>query len=226
MKKIFSLLLIFTAALLNADVSKEQKLKDQVLNALPSVEGWCSKEKALNFIDLVLETKPDVCVEIGVYGGSSLFPVASTLKHLEHGIIIAIDPWDKIECIKYFDPVEDKVNLNWWGKLNLDYIYNLYLKMLKRYDLNEYCITIRAPSEEAVNEIDEPIDILHIDGNFSKEGTSQDVILYLPKVRSGGYIWINDALSTKRQEAVDMLNDACDVVKLIENGNCILFKKR
>ena len=78
---------------LHAD-SEIDELKKQVCLVLPSLEGWCSREKALNFIDLVLEVKPQVCVEIGVFGGSSLFPVASALKHRGEGIVIGIDPWD------------------------------------------------------------------------------------------------------------------------------------
>ncbi|MFI5334316.1 MAG: hypothetical protein ACHQT8_04015, partial [Chlamydiales bacterium] len=39
-------------------------LKQRVCNVLPHLEGWCSKEKALNFIDLVLDVQPKVCVEI------------------------------------------------------------------------------------------------------------------------------------------------------------------
>jgi len=234
MKKI--ILLFLTAFFLFAygeafacgEVEQEKidELKQFVAKYLPSFEGWCSKEKAFNFIDLVMETNPKTCVEIGVFGGSSLFPVASALKLLDQdGIVIGIDPWDKIECIKYFDPVKDEVDLKWWGNLNLDRIYYSYTNLIRRFNLQDYCLTIRATSENAVSEIDE-IDILYIDGNHSEEVTKLDVELYLPKVRSGGYIWMNDAQWESRQEGLDLLLEACDAAKLIENGNCILFKKR
>ncbi len=200
-------------------------LKQNVCNVLPTLEGWCSKDKALAFIDLVLETKPDICVEIGVFGGSSLFPVASALKYLKSGVIIGIDPWDKIECIKYFDPIEDAMNLKWWGSLNIHYIYQSYNNMLRKQHLEDYVETIRATSEQAASSIDS-IDILYLDGNHSEFCSIQDVELYLPKVRPGGYIWMNDTLWRERQDAVDLLTAECDVVRLIDNGNCILFKKK
>lgn len=209
---------------LHADTTVDA-LKQNVCSVLPTLEGWCSKTKAIEFIDLVLEVKPEVCVEIGVFGGSSLFPVASALKYLGKGIIIGIDPWDKIECIKYFDPIEDAEHLKWWGSLNINYVYQAYNNMLKKHKLDNFVKTIKATSEEAAPLIDK-IDILYIDGNHSETCSVQDVLLYLPKVRTGGYIWMNDTLWKERQEAVDLLAVACDVVKLIDNGNCILFKKR
>lgn len=210
--------------LLHAETEIEQ-LKKQICNVHPSFEGWCSREKALTLIDLVLEIHPKVCVDIGVFGGSSLFPIASTLKFLGSGIVIGIDPWDKLESIKDFDPVQDEAHLKWWSQLDFNYIYDTYLKALKRFGVEKYCITIKATSVRAAAAIDH-IDLLHIDGNHSEEGFRSDVELYLPKVRSGGYILLNDSLWGNAQDAVDLLLTSCDVVRLIDFGNCIVFKKR
>jgi predicted O-methyltransferase YrrM len=201
-------------------------LKEEIYHGLPLIEGWCSKEKASNFIDLIAATKPETCVEIGAFGGSSIFPTASTLKLLGKGQVIAIDPWERAECIKYLDsPEEDVENLHWWSRVDLNYIYNSYLNMLQRYDLFDYCITLRMTSAKAAAFI-ESIDILYIDGNHSKEASTQDVLLYLPKVRSGGYIWMDDCLWTGTKNAVDLLSHSCDVIKTIDAGNCTLFKKK
>lgn len=209
---------------MHADL-KVDGLKQQVCKVLPSLEGWCTQEKALNFIDLVLEVKPEICVEIGVFGGASLFPTASALKFLGRGVVIGIDPWDKLECIHSFNPVSEAPDLAWWGSVNLDHIFISYLNMIKRYGLLDYCITLKTTSAQAISELDF-IDILHLDGNSSEAVFTQDVRLYLAKVRTGGYIWLNDSLWEKRQQAIELLLDSCDVVKLIDNGNCILFKKR
>lgn len=223
MRTLLLFLSFFTAAL-HAHPAVDE-LKENVCKVLPTLQGWCSKEKAANFIDLVLQTKPEVCVEIGVFGGSSVFPVASALKFLGHGMIIGIDPWDKLECIKYFDPIEDKAHLEWWGKVNMDHVYISYLNMIKRHRLLDYCMTIRATSEDAAREVD-TIDILYIDGNHDEIPALRDVTLYLPKVKQGGYIWLDDTLLLGMQSSIDLLLASCDVIKLIDNGNCILFKKR
>lgn len=200
-------------------------LKLEVSSKLPTLEGWCSKEKALAFIDLILEEKPKVWVEVGVFGGSSLFPVLSAFKFLDSGMAIGIDAWDKIECIKYFDPVKDKVDLKWWGNINLQAIYRSYLNMIDVHGLGSYVITIRATTEEAAQDVQE-IDVLHLDGNHCEVPSLRDAELFLPKVRSGGYIWMNDSLWASRQKAVDFLLQSCDVVKVLDQGNCLLLKKR
>jgi cephalosporin hydroxylase len=224
MKKILCVLLLIWGSL-QAD-PRIEGLKQRVLMALPFIEGWCSQEKAVEFIELVLEVKPDVYVEIGAFGGSSVFPVASALKFLGRGTLIAIDPWDKEICLKSFDPVEDGINYVWWSSINFNYIYSSYASMLKKYELEKYCTTLKMTSEMAAAKIDLPIDILYIDGSHSEEASTKDVELYLPKVRPGGYVWINDTLWAERQPALELLLEECDVVKLIDNGNCILFKKR
>lgn len=229
----YFIFLICFISVLHADMKIEdskrpsvEELKKQVADVLPTLYGWCSAEKANSFIDLVLEEKPMICVEIGVFGGSSLFPVAAALKHLGEGVIIAIEPWDKKEMLKSLDPVEDAAHLKWWSSVNFERIYFSYLHLLKRFELDEYCITMKMTSEKAVSKIMGPIDIIYIDGNHSEAGSTQDVMLYLPKVREGGYIWLNDILWPSRQQAAEILLETCDIVKIIDNGNCVLFKKR
>lgn len=217
-------LLCFTSFLQAA--TDQDKLKEDVVNTLPLLDGWCTKEKAIAFIDMVLTEKPKVWVEIGVFGGASLFPVLSAFKFLGEGSAIAIDAWDKIECIRYFDPVKDKADLKWWANLNINQIHDSFQKMLIQFDLKKYCTTLRLTSESASKEIKEPIDVLYIDGNHSEAVSVLDVELYLPKVRSGGYIWMNDAPWASRQKAIDILAGSCDFVTFVDNGNCILFRKK
>jgi hypothetical protein len=224
MKKI-AIVFCLALSLLQAN-PKEEFLKDQVCNLLPSLEGWCSKEKALAFIDLVLEVKPKLCVEIGVFGGASLFPVASTLKYLDQGIVVGIDPWERSECLKCFDPIKEQNDFKWWSRLDFDYVFDSYRSMIKRYGLDDFCVTVRSTSERAAICFDANIDILYIDGGSSEVVSVKDVLLYLPHVRAGGYIWINDAIWPKRQNAIDLLSERCDFVKEIDQGNCLLFKKR
>ena len=221
MKKILLLVSLFSQ-LCSGPI---EDLKAEVLDGVQDAYGWCTQEKANRFIDLVLEVKPQLCVEIGVFGGASLLPTACALQFLGQGVVIAIDPWDKIECIRYLDPDRDKVNLKWWAHINMDHIYFMFSKLIHQFELEKTCIALRATSKKAAPLIG-IIDILHIDGNHEPRVAEQDVQLYLPKVRHGGYIWFNDALWPSLQGAVDLLSRFCDIVDSVDNGNCILFKKR
>jgi hypothetical protein len=202
-----------------------EDLKLKVADSLPEVWGWCSREKADNFIDLVLEVKPQVCAEIGVFGGASLLPVGCALKHLGQGVVIAIDPWDIIECIRYLDPNLNEKDIRWWVKINMDHTYYGFLNLLRQFDLERTCIVLKMTSTKAASLVG-MIDILHIDGSHFESPALEDVRNYLPKVRSGGYIWLNDAASAALQPAANLLKEHCDQVKTIDNGKCILFRKK
>lgn len=221
MKKYLCLFFFFIAAYGDS----VQELKETVLDNRQEIYGWCSAEKALNIIDLVLEVKPQVYVEIGVFSGASLYPAASALKFLGTGVAIGIDPWDKIECIRYLDPDKDKADLKWWAHQNMDHIYFGFLSVLRQFELEKSCVIFRATSKKAASVIG-TIDILYIDGNHNEKVATEDVKLYLPKVRPGGYIWLNDASWHSLREALKLLLASCDMVKKIDNGNCILFKKK
>jgi hypothetical protein len=225
MKKVFLLfitLLSFAHAKTPAEI---QNFKQEVVHTVLGMEGWCSEEKALAFIDLILEMRPDVCVEIGVFAGRSFFPIVSTLKFLDHGTAIAIDPWDKVECLKYLDPTDDQSHMKWWGKLNMDHIYYLFLNTLRHHDLERHSKVIKSSSEKAASSI-QTIDFLYLDGNHSQIVSALDVALYLPKVRSGGIICVNDTLWPQMQPAVDVLIEQCEMVQLLDNGNAIIFRKK
>jgi len=203
------------------------RLRQEIVEARATVYGWCSPEKLHSFIDLVLEVKPELCVEIGAYGGASVLPVALTLKFLGDGMIVAIDPWDFFECIRYLDPFKYEEIWRTWLSIPMEVVDADFHAMIKRCKLENVCIPLRTTSEKAASQFEDgSIDILHIDGDHSERGSMLDVTLYEPKIRPGGYIWLTDALWKERGEAVDFLLETCDVVKLIDNNTCFLFKKR
>lgn len=201
------------------------EFKKEVCEELRNLEGWCSEDKALRFIELVLSEKPNLCVEIGVFGGGSLYPVAAALKSLNKGKVIGVDPWNTADSVKFYELPQEREHFEWWLSVDFDSIREAYRKMLLRNQLQDFVITIEATSEEAASQILEPIDILHIDGNPSEEKSLQDLSLYFPKVKSGGYIWLNDFGKSSKKKALEELFMRCKVIKIIDDGKCILFKK-
>lgn len=104
-----------------------------------SIEGWCSREKAEKLMDLIFDTHPNICVEIGVFGGSSIYPTACALKYLNNGIVYAIDPWSKEECLKGYPPGDQ--HYVWWDMLDQEKIYLGFQTMLNRFNLEPFCKT-------------------------------------------------------------------------------------
>lgn len=198
--------------------------KNYIQREISSIEGWCSKEKALAMFDLIIKENPKICVEIGVWGGSSIFPTALALKLLGNkGVVFAIDPWETEECIKHYEKGDP--NFEWWSKVDIHKIYVSYVNMLQKFDFIPQCITCKETSSNAYEKIPYEIDILHIDGNHSEEASFFDIVTYYPKVKSGGYIWFDDKNWASTKKAIDYLYEHCIYVQTVDNGNCILFQK-
>jgi len=199
-----------------------KKMRHNIKSLALTIEGWCTKEKALALFDVTIKYKPIICVEIGVYGGNSLFPIAMGLKYLNQGIVYAIDSWSNDDSTQHLS--YGGVNYEWWKDQDLNAIYKYFLMLLKTLELEHQTIILKKNSEQAAQELP-PIDMLHIDGNMSEESVYFDLITYFPKVKQNGLIWLNNAKWTTSRKAFFFLMNNCSVVKSVDNGNCVLFKK-
>ena len=189
--------------------------------------SWCSKEKTDLLMDVVYITRPAVCVEIGAFTGSSVLPVAAALQYLGKGKIYAIDAWSNEEAVRYLDL--DDPNRNWWSTVDLQVVRTLFDSLIQQWNLKDVCIPICAPSSQAHNELPE-IDFLHLDGNFSEEGSYQDIVQYLPKVKQGGYILLSNVYHTVKNKqpkfkAFAYLFETCEFVSDVDKDNTVLFRK-
>lgn len=200
-------------------------LKNHVCHYLQG--SWCTEEKANLLMDLVALTQPNVCVEIGVGTGSSILPIAAALSFINAGLVYGIDSWsneDAVQGIPQTDP-----HYHWWSTVNMPWIMQKFVQTMDNWALHSFCSIIPAPSISTVSLFDR-IDFLHLDGNFSEEGSLRDVLLYLPKVNSGGYILLSNVFATvdnqfTKMRSLAVILDQCEMVYEIENSNAILFQK-
>lgn len=199
--------------------------KRRALRYQKRIPGWCCTEKASHIMDLIYETHPEVCVEIGVFSGASAYPAAAALAYLKKGRLYAIDPWNIEECTKGYLEIDE--NVRWWRESNLEHALKKFNRILSIKRLFPFCRIMRMTSYQASAYFkDESIDILHIDGNHSENMSFADVKMYLPKVKKGGYIWFDDANWNSTKKSVHYLMQFCslDVNKSIDNS-CCLFRK-
>ena len=195
---------------------------------LPTIEGWCEKDKALKLYDIIREVKPDLCVEIGVFGGSSFIPQALALKHNNKGTIAGIDPWSNNSAI---EEMENFANKNWWGQVDLQGVYDRFLNKLKIYEVEQFCKIIRKKSNQAVSRFDDSsIDVLHIDGNHCEKLAYEDSVMYYPKVKIGGYIffddigWTENSKTISTEKGLNFLMQYCENICLV-GKDCMVLKK-
>lgn len=188
-----------------------ERVRYQALTAMTTLEGWCSQYKAALLIDLVLMTAPEVIVEIGVWGGKSLIPMAYALRENGKGKIYGIDPWSSNESIKGMDGV----NKDWWGSVNHQKILDGLIQKVNQYGLQDQVQLIRSTSLDAAPI--EQIGILHIDGNHSEDCSYLDVIKWVPYVKRGGLILFDDVYWGTTTKAVEWLDANC--IRFAEIGS-------
>ena len=81
------------------DRPRAEVVTQRAYACMRQLEGWCSEQKASILVELVLKTRPEKIVEIGVFGGKSLVPMACALKENGSGKIYGIDPWSSAESV-------------------------------------------------------------------------------------------------------------------------------
>lgn len=185
----------------------------QLRQAAAQLEGWCPDHKARQMCMQVMSCKPSVVVEIGVFGGKSLVPLAIGCRKNDKGRVYAIDPWENDACLEHY-PADDP-NVGWWSQQNLDKVYQQFVDYLKANGLSPWVRIIRARAEDVVNIFSPPdmlIDVLHIDGNHATETACRDVRLYLPRVRPGGWVWMDDVNWDTVKPACALVECSCTLV--------------
>lgn len=179
------------------------RMKYEALSAMSTLEGWCSFNKGSLLIDMVLMTDPQVIVEIGVWGGKSLIPMAFALRENGSGLIYGIDPWSSNESVKGMDGI----NKEWWSQVNHQKILDGLVQKINQYGLKNQVVLIRQTSMQTEPIYD--IGLLHIDGNHSEDCSYNDVVKWVPLVKRGGIIIFDDVTWGTTGKAVQWLDENC-----------------
>lgn len=159
------------------------------------MHGWCEPAKQLTLANLVLAIKPKVILEIGVWGGMSLIPMAIAARandqdpELQMAKIYAVDPWAAFESAKG----QEGEDLKWWrddmGQPQHDLVYAGFIGKLMELGLREYVSVQRMSSGEFPSP--EEIGLIHIDGNHGPQAV-KDVQKFCPQIPSGGICVLDD----------------------------------
>lgn len=205
----------------------EPALEAKIREVIEPLEGWCWPEKALAMAQLILDTKPQTVVEIGVFGGRSLIPQALALKELGSGIVYGIDPWRRDDTL---EGTLSRADLEWWGKLDLEAIHAGCMKAIWESGVSDQCVIIRSSSQKCPKLFGGGIQVLHVDGTHSEEVSTRDIRLYLPQVSEGGHVFMDDSDWPTTARAVAMLELECDKIEVFNRpgggGSCALYRRR
>lgn len=147
--------------------------------------GWCTQEKARVLASIIVATRPEVVVEIGVWAGKSAIPMAMAVHYNHVGKVIAIDPWNA----QISSEGMTGANLQWWSSVDHNDIYNHFTHAVNHFGVSQVMDIRRCKSDD----VEPPMNIglFHCDGNHSEQAI-RDVERFAPKVKTGGFCFCDD----------------------------------
>ena len=216
---------LFTADELDADIPAKTM---ELIRGLPDkLQGWCSFDKAVLLYSLVRKYRPEKVVEIGIFGGRSIVPIALALRDNKAGHVVGIESWAAEASVAAENAVENDI---WW--LTTDYvgIKRAFFSYMVEQELHPYIRILETTSARGLATLD-IIPFAHIDGGHSPVGAAQDVTAVLARMPSGGVIVLDDVEWPSTRAAVEILMDTCRLLQVTGNAaqrdlpSCAAFEK-
>lgn len=206
-----------------------QNIFNQISEIIPRLDGWCSVERATELAALIIGTKPEITICIGVYAGRETFAMALAHRANQKGKVIAIDPWSESASVIG----QGEADAEWWGKPGLhSEIYDKFTANLKTLGLQEWVDIRRATSDQAyINDraSTKPfhqVGVLVVDGNHGPQSI-RDVDNYADHVALGGFVYMDDIGWTggSVREAVKLLQTGYRFKQLYERDTGAFFQR-
>ena len=126
-----------------------------------------------------------------VYGEEDLLvPLAIATKYT-NGLAYGIDPYTANDMSENDAPkVVMEILPTVITQINFEGVYRSVVDLFSKDYPN--CSIIRKTANNAIQDVDFSIDLIHIDGNHDRDLATIDIQLYVPKVRRGGWIIMDD----------------------------------
>ena len=168
-------------------------LRTRVKEIVARLPGWCPEQKAGWMIDQILQNGCKLAVELGVYAGRSVFPIALAIAANHGGAVYAVDAWEN--AVATSAPTDEQDHA-WWENVDLVAIKSLFLREMVAQNLVSLIKILELPSAEACaavsRQVGQNIDFLHIDGAHAEEQAIFDVTHWSQLVAPGGTIVLDD----------------------------------
>lgn len=179
------------------------------LDKLP--HGWCRLEKAYRLAELILEHKTQRAIEIGIFGGRSVVPMALAMRAQQSGFVIGLDPWDLEHALEGDNGPEQE---QWWQGVKFPEIRRIFVEHIEHSDLSPWLGWLQLGSVEAAPFFgDQAFDLIHLDGDHAELTSCRDVELWLPKLKLGGLFVLDDSNWPTQGKAKGMLDIWCEKIE-------------
>ncbi|HEX5712323.1 MAG TPA: class I SAM-dependent methyltransferase [Solirubrobacterales bacterium] len=182
--------------------------------------GGASLLKVFLLAELIVAEQLNRVVEIGVYRGRLFLPLGRLMARLGRGEMVGIDPYSAEAAVQRDVELEAIDLVQWPSTIDWEGMYRDVRDAVERWEMGERARLIRKRGEDAAGEFaDAPIDLLHVDGNHDREAVSRDVELYLPHLRDGGLLVMDDIAWPSVRPVYEELRSRYELVfELVEKG--------
>ena len=171
-----------------------------------NIEGWFGGGEGANIFKLICETPIEFdVVELGSFMGRSTIYIAAAGKVSGRSKIITVD---------HFEGSSEHPGLGYTPQM----IREGFFKNIKEVGFEDYIEVMDMSTHEASQKYNGQIAILFIDAAHEYKSIKQDFEDWYPKVISGGWIIIHDAVFWENPKRV--FNEAIAEGKLIETFTC------
>lgn len=174
------------------------------------LHGWCSPAKARYLKDWISNHKPQNILEVGVFGGASLIPMALEAKKYG-GKAVGIDPWDNGTAL---EAMVNPGNVEWWEKVNLSAVKESFDTTLKKLKVDNVEVLVGTADDFKERFPNNHFGVFSVDGNHGLP-CMRDAQNYLRTVEKGGLIacddenWIEGGIFTVQRMIQWLLENGC-----------------
>ena len=212
------------------------EMKPQLKERLKSIlrlDGWCSYGKAIHLAQIIIDHRPEVIVEVGVFGGRSAIAMAMACQHAYTGKVHAIDPWTKAAALEGGTNPENDA---WWSALDIDKIYRTFMSNVRTLGVEDWIEVHRVHDVDALPLFrDGSVNLFHLDSNHSEAVSVRSVRDWIPKVAAGGFVFFDDISWPSQLRALELLKNDLGLTEIGEfdmhdekgevSGRYALFQK-
>ena len=171
----------------------------QVRDAVSTIQidfgGGCSLSKGYLLAWLIQNYRITSSVDIGVYRGRSLVPQAVAHKQFTNGRVYGVDPWLNTEVRETGNAALREAIERFVDATDFPAIYHEVDALIRRLKLDQNCELVRERSCDAIRYFEREdirFGLIHIDGNHDSDRAMTDVSLYLPRLKAGGFVVMDD----------------------------------
>lgn len=196
-----------------------KKMERRVLARESDLPEGYSEQRILKGMRLIYAVRPKICVFIGPYGIASVYPSACALRFFKKGALYTVHPW----CREELRIEGDK---KWKKMADFSLEYRRFLTQLRKFSFDSFCFPLKMDAEDATRFFaEESIDILHIDCRWRCPFALVDSMLFYPRVKEGGFIWLDNVHKSPSDEIQNFWEERSTKIEEMSSKGSFLFQK-